>query len=235
MTGTATTAALELPLWLEMLSLVVGALGCALTGCDRKLDVLGCVGLGLLGGLGGGLIRDTIMQVGSVYMIDSAFAIPTCVSISIIVFFFHGLLERWPETIEWLDIFSVALFAASGCDKAVMYGLSPIAAVFMGLMTANGGGMLRDIFLGDVPRIFQKSNLYAVCGLAGSATYWLMVEPLGLDKGLCTAGCVLVTVALRRASLHFNWQSPADVDLTPELAGRIRRLTRPRKHHPHKH
>lgn len=224
-------AALEMPIWLEMGAVVVGVAGGTLVACKRKLDILGGVGLGIICGLGGGLVRDSIMQVGSVYMIDSPLAIPVAVTVALLVFFFHGAFERIPAVIEWLDIASVALFAATGTDKAVVYGLSPIAAIFMGLLTANGGGMLRDVFLGDVPRMFQKSNLYAMCGLLGAFSYWVCVVPLRLPRGICATVCVAMTMALRGASLHFDWQSPADVDLSASVARPLRHLTRRNQRH----
>ena len=224
------SATLEMPIWLEMGALVIGTAVGTLGACARRLDIIGGIGLGIICGLGGGLVRDTIMQVGSVYLIDSPLAIPVSVAVALIVFFFHGALERVPAALEWLDIVSVALFAATGTDKAVTYGLAPVTAVFMGLLTANGGGMMRDVFLGDVPRIFQKSNLYAVCGLLGSFVYWLCVVPLDLPRGVAAAACVVATSALRRSSLRFDWKSPADVDLSPAVARPLRHLVSKRNH-----
>lgn len=224
------TTMLELPFALEMLGVVVGAVGGTLTACELKLDIVGGVALGMVCALGGGLIRDVIMQSGGVYMLDSPYGIPVSVSVALVVFFFHEPVVRHPNAVEWLDILGVGLFAVTGADKAVVYGLSPAAVLLMGVLTGNGGGLLRDIVLGDVPKMFQKGNWYALCSLFGSLAYWLCVVELGWQKGMVGTLAVLVTVALRRASLHFDIQSPADVDFTPRVRQSLERAKSGRSH-----
>lgn len=208
---------LSLPVWLDLTALIVGSIFGTLTACERKLDLIGAVGLAIVCGLGGGLIRDTIMQVGSVYMIDSPYAIPTALATALVVFFFHGLFFKIPNVLEWFDIFSIGLFAAAGTDKAMVYGLTFFAAILMGTMTGVGGGLMRDTFLGDVPNIFKRSNFYALCAVLGSVVYFACVMFVHLRKPLAVAVCVLVTVLLRRVSLRYNLLSPADVDLSPKV------------------
>ena len=218
--------AVSLPTWVDFASVVVGSIGGVLTARARHLDLVGFVGLALLCGLGGGLIRDIMMQVGSVYMLDSAFAIPASVATGVVGFLFPKLLDRTGGLIEWLDIVAVALFALVGTDKALVNGFLPASCLLMGIMTGVGGGMLRDVFLGDVPRIFQRSNLYAVCALAGSAAYWCLVAVFSLNKFWGAALCIAVTIGLRRWSLHFNVRTPTDVDLGPAVVAPVRRAAR---------
>lgn len=222
----AHSVALQIPLVLEVLGVVVGAVTGTLTACERRLDIVGGVGLAMICGLGGGLIRDVIMQKGSVFMLEAGYAIPLCAGVGAVVFFFRSAVERWPRTIEWLDILGVALFAAAGCDKAIVYGLTPAASVLMGVLAGNGGGLLRDIVLGDVPKIFQKANWYAICALFGSVAYWLLADALSAEKGVAGAVSVVVTIAARRAALRFDLQSPADVDLTPRVSESIHRAAK---------
>ena len=207
----------SLPEWLELASIVVGSLSGLLVAHERRFDLIGFIGLALICGLGGGLIRDIMMQRGGVYMIDSPFAIAASLVTSVIVFLFPRPVERFPRLLEWIDIFAVGLFAVMGADKALVYGLNPLSIVLMGTMTGVGGGMLRDVFLGEVPHIFKRSNWYALCAVAGSAAYYLCVVPLGLSKEWAVLACVLVTALLRRISLHYNLYSPADVDLGPAV------------------
>lgn len=214
---------LTLPIWLDLMAVMVGSLSGALTACERKLDLVGAVGLSMICGLGGGLIRDTIMQSGGVYMISSAYAIPSSVATGIVVFFFHGGFGRLDRLIEWVDIVGVGLFAAAGTDKAAVFGLLFMACLLMGTVTGIGGGMLRDVFLGDVPRIFRRGNLYALCAIAGAGTYYLAAIPAHLNKTIAVALCVVVTVGLRRWSLRYNILSPADIDLTPKVVEPVRR------------
>lgn len=215
--------AVSLPTWIDLASVVVGSAGGVMVARSRHLDAVGFVGLALLCGLGGGLIRDIMMQVGSVYMLDSPFAIPASVATGLVAFLFPQPLDRAGNLMEWLDITAVALFALVGTDKALVHGFLPASCMLMGIMTGVGGGMLRDVFLGEVPHIFQRSNLYAVCALAGSAAYWCAVVLGSVSKFWGALLCIVVTIGLRRWSLRFNVQTPADVDLGPRVSEPVKR------------
>lgn len=106
----------------ELTAVVVGSLSGSLVAIDRKLDMTGCVALSLICGLGGGLIRDIIMQKGDVYMLNSTPAILLCVLAGIVVFHFPKAFFRIPNAIEWADIVEVGLFCAAGVSKALGYG-----------------------------------------------------------------------------------------------------------------
>lgn len=220
---TSTQIAMSLPAWLDLASVAVGGISGALVAKERKLDPIGFIGLSMLCGLGGGLVRDMAMQVGSVYMLDSPYAIPATVAIGLAVFFFGRLFEKVPNLLEWVDIISVGLFALGGTDKAIVHALLPVSAILMGTLTGVGGGMLRDVFLGDVPRIFKPSNYYAVCALAGSAVYYALVVWVGLDKFISSIVLMAVTVGLRRWSLSHGATTPQEHDLTPAIKRAMQR------------
>lgn len=219
-------AAVSLPTWVDLASVIVGSIGGVAVARSRHLDAVGFVGLALICGLGGGLIRDVMMQVGSVYMLDSPTAIVLSAATGLLAFLFPLPLDHAPRLMEWLDIFAVALFALVGCDKALVYDFYPASCVLMGIMTGVGGGMLRDVFLGEVPRIFQRSNLYAVCALAGSVAYWAAVEMFSVSKLWAGLLSVAVTIALRRWSLRYDVRTPADVDLSPHVTAPVKRAAR---------
>lgn len=200
--------AVAIPTWLDLTSVIVGSFFGLLCARERQLDLVGFVVMPIVCGLGGGLIRDVIMQAGEVYMLSSPWPILVCVATGLIGFFFPQLLGRHPNLLELVDIFSVGLFVAAGSDKAIVYALNPVAAVLMGTITGVGGGLLRDTILGEVPQIFKKSNYYAICAFVGALVYWCCAWPLHLKKWLCAAACVAATVILRRLSLHYGWYSP---------------------------
>lgn len=220
---TSTQIAMSLPAWLDLASVAVGGISGALVAKERKLDPIGFIGLSMLCGLGGGLVRDMAMQVGSVYMLDNPYAIPATVVIGLAVFFFGRLFEKVPNLLEWVDIISVGLFALGGTDKAIVHALLPVSAILMGTLTGVGGGMLRDVFLGDVPRIFKPSNYYAVCALAGSVVYYALVVWIGLDKFVSSVVLMAVTVGLRRWSLSNGATTPQEHDLTPAIKRAMQR------------
>lgn len=217
------TSAEIIPLWLDLWAVIVGGISGALIGCEKKLDMVGVLACALLTGLGGGLIRDTIMQAGSVYFITSPYAIPAVLIAGIFTFYFHGLLFRIPQTVEWIDILSVALFVVVGTDKAIAYSLSFVATVFMGFITGVGGGMLRDVFIGNTPKIFQQSNFYAICAVFGALIFSILTFATNLPSSVIVVLTILGVVLLRRLSLRFNLQSPADRDLSHHVVKHLKR------------
>lgn len=219
------TVAVALPAWLDLASVVVGGISGVCVARARRLDPIGFVGLALLCGLGGGLIRDTMMQVGLVYMLASPYAVMSVTLIALFGFLFPGPFDKYPHFLEWFDIVSVGLFCLIGTDKAIVFQLLPVSAILMGTITGVGGGMLRDVFLGEVPKIFKPSNYYAFCALAGSSAYYLAVMVLHLDKFWASLLCVGITLLLRRLSLRYNILSPVDVNLGPHVHGHVRRLS----------
>jgi uncharacterized membrane protein YeiH len=210
-------ASVFIPLWLDFAAVIVGCFSGILVAEERDLDLVGFVGLSMMGGLGGGLVRDVIMQVGDVYMLTSPLAIPGCVVAALVAFLFSGNLHRFPHLLAWTDIVSVGLFVCAGTDKAILYGLSPWACVLMGTLTGVGGGMMRDVLLGDVPKIFRRSNLYAICAVMGAALYFVLVSILTINKPWAALASVVAIVVLRSWSVRYNVLSPAGVDLTPEV------------------
>lgn len=217
---------LQIPIWLDLASVIVGALAGVWAAQERKLDLVGYIGLGFLCGLGGGLIRDMAMQVGSVYMLQSPYAIPFVVATGIIGYFFPQIIKRYPNLLDWLDILSVGLFVVAGTDKAIHYNLYPMACMLMGVLTGVGGGMMRDVFLGDTPRIFQRSNFYAMAAVGGAIAYFLLVGNLAVNQNLAAGISVLTTIALRRVSLHYNIMTPVDMDLAPAVTKASKKITK---------
>lgn len=218
-----TNTDLIMPAWLDIAAILVGAAFGSLSAKEHKLDLLGSVALGLLCGLGGGLIRDVILQRGGVYMISSPIAIPLCLIATLTVFFFSGFWMKFEKVLPWVDILSVTLFAASGTEKAVLYSLSVFASVMLGTMTAVGGGMLRDMVLGEVPKIFRRGNFYALCAVAGSFAYYVCVHA-GMVKETACFICVVVGMGLWWLSRRYNWLSPQAVDLTPIVVKPVKRI-----------
>lgn len=216
-TTSPTASSVPMPVWLDLAAVFVGSISGLFYARERHLDLVGYIALAILCGLGGGLVRDTIMQTGDVYLLSSQGPIIVAITCGVVGFLFPRSLLRYPGLLEWVDIISVGLFAAAGADKAIRYQLFPVPIVFMGTITGVGGGMMRDVFMGEVPRIFKRSNLYAICATAGSLSYYLCVVFLHLNKVWAAAFCVLVTLGLRRLSLRFDIYSPADVDLEPAV------------------
>ena len=205
------------PLWLELLAVIVGGVSGGMAASSHKLDIVGAVGIAIVTGLGGGLVRDMALQVGDVYILENNFAIPLTIASGLVAYYFIGIFSRLEFIVEWIDILGVGLYTATGADKAIFYDHSVTVAIFFGVLTGVGGGMLRDIMLGEVPKIFRGgTNLYAVCSFVGAVVYCTCVYT-GLEKVIAAYLCIGVVMVLRRLSLHFGIVTSEPVDLSPHV------------------
>ena len=206
------------PLGIEMFVVVVSSVTGVLSARQHKLDFVGALWLAVLVGLGGGLLRDIILQVGDVYILNQPLALPTAT----ITFVFPMIVERQDRIIDILDIFAVGLYSAVGADKAMVYGFEPTVCVMMGFFTAVGGGLLRDICLAQTPSIFKRGNFYAIAAIAGSTAYIFLVQGCSVNNIAALTFSTALTMFVRWLSLRYNIQSPTEVDLTRVVPRRHR-------------
>lgn len=215
---------LTVPWSIDYFSVIVGVLTGALFACDRKLDIIGTVVLGLLTGYGGGIVRDLLMQDYGVYFTSHPDLILICIVICAFVFYFRGLFKHLDATVFFADALSVALFALAGASKAFSCDQGIILSIILGGLTAVGGGAIRDICVGETPGIFQRSNFYAVAGLGGSVVY-VALAAAGSPLPLAGVACVFAVVFLRYWSVYFDWKTRSEADLTPKVAKGVRAVT----------
>lgn len=122
-------------------------------------------------------------------------------------FFWHPRLERLRRSIIVLDAGALALFVLSGTMKGLDYGVGPLAAIFAGVITGVGGGILRDLLTNEAPLLFQDKQLYAIPALAGAALTAGLAEAGAL--GLLSQAAVLALVfGFRLLSLRLGWSAP---------------------------
>ena len=221
--------AVSIPFQLEMLAIVIAAISGVLSARERKLDLIGAVGLAVIASLGGGLLRDMILQVGDVYILRQPYALPAAILTAAAVFVFPQLVENQDLLIGILDIFSVGLYSAIGADKAMVYGFEPVVCITMGFFTGVGGGMLRDVFMGQTPTIFKRGNFYAIASIGGAATYIALIEVGHVWNIAALVGCVAVTMVLRWVSIRFDIKSPTEIDLKLGAPAAVRHAMRPSK------
>ncbi|MFI7611893.1 trimeric intracellular cation channel family protein [Nonomuraea terrae] len=191
---------------LDLAGVFVFALSGALMGVRKRLDV---VGMGVLAGmtaLGGGVVRDLILNVRPAAFQSLGYVLVP-VAATVIVFFWHPHVARVMPAILVLDAAGLGLFCAVGTQKAMEYGLSPLHATLLGVTTAVGGGMLRDILSGEIPTLLYDRQLYAVPALVGSA---LMagLHAYGLQGWPATLAAALLAFGLRIAAMRRKWRAP---------------------------
>ena len=206
-------AMVAIPFWLEMFAVVAASISGVLVAREHKLDLVGAVALAVVCGLGGGLLRDMTLQVGNVYILNQPMALPLSIATAALIYIFPAIVDKPEKLIPLLDIISVGIYAATGADKALVYGFAPAVCIMMGFFTAVGGGMLRDSFMGVVPGIFQRTNFYAIAAIAGSASYVCLVMSGVVSNITALIVCVAITMSLRWLSLRFDIKSPTEEDI----------------------
>lgn len=193
--------------WLQVLDLIgiaVFASTGALVAVRREFDVFGAVTLGAITGLGGGVVRDLLIGVTPAALADQLYlAVP--VLASIVVFFFHPTVERLEKQIGVLDAVGLGVFCVAGAVKAEEAGFGLLTAAVLGLLTAIGGGMMRDVLADRVPVIF-RDELYATPAFAG-ALVAALIHREGWPVGWYGAA-VALAVVWRLVALARGWVAP---------------------------
>lgn len=221
--ATTTTPVTDVPLFLpvgfEVAAIFAGAVAGGMVGVRQRFDILGVSTLAIVGGLGGGMIRDVLLQKYGIFALESPTALVTALIGALVAAFFFSVAERLRLALAAMDSISLALFCLIGADKALVAGLQVVPAILLGGITAVGGGMLRDILCDREPDVLRRGSIYGLAAIAGSTVFVGMVTWLNFSKGwaLVTAG--LFALALRGGSVVFGWESPEPVDLTDRLVG----------------
>lgn len=192
---------------LDLLGVFVFALSGGLVAVRKKFDVLGVLVLAAAAGLGGGMLRDVLIgAVPPVGISDWRLLTAACAA-GLITFFFHPRVSQIQRAILVLDALGLGLFAVAGTLKALQVGTTPLTAVLVGVLTGVGGGAIRDLLGGDVPRVLAHRELYAIPAVLG-ATAYASASSAGLTGPVVTWGSVLLVVVVRVLALHLNWQAP---------------------------
>ncbi len=157
-------------------------------------------------GLGGGFLRDVLIDATPPAALADWRYVLVPVVAGLITFVFHPAFGRMERTINVLDAAGLGLFCVTGTLKALDYGLGPVPAALMGMVTGIGGGMARDLLADRVPVVFS-SELYATPALLG-ATWAVLAESWGLSVVLVAIPGVVICFGLRVLALRRDWHAP---------------------------
>ncbi len=207
-----------IPPVLEVASAFAGGLAGALVGVRRQLDAIGVITLAVAAGLGGGIIRDLLLQRYGIYALENPRLLFAVLIAAVLAFFFFGAVSRVKPLLVVVDALALGLFACVGTDKALLAGLAVLPAILLGTITSVGGGMIRDVLTDEVPQVLRPGSLYATAAVLGATTYVSLVAWLNVVKPVATIAVILLVLGLRLLSEWLGWQSPMPTDLTPLVA-----------------
>jgi uncharacterized membrane protein YeiH len=193
--------------FLDFASVFVFALTGGLAASRQQLDIVGFAFISCLTAVGGGTLRDVLLDRNPVFWIaEPAYIAVACVA-AVLVFFTAHLFESRLRTLIWLDSFALAVAVPAGTGVALALGQPALVVVLMGSITGCMGGLLRDVVLDDVPVVLRQGELYVTAAFAG-ASVAVLVSPVFESALVPLVLCAAVTWALRAGSLAFGWRLP---------------------------
>ena len=193
-------------LWtgLEVIGTVAFAAAGALVGVKKRLDIFGVAMLAVTTAVGGGIMRDTL--IGNIPPL--AFRNPMFIFISLavagLVSIYVKQVARQQRLLNFCDALGLGAFTATGASLALSHD-SALLVITVGVVTGTGGGVLRDIFVREIPLVFH-TEIYAVAAAIGAACFYGLQLMLPVDMALYLA--CLITVAIRLLSLYYGINLP---------------------------
>ncbi len=191
---------------IDLSAVLASGLSGALLASQKRFDLGGLAFLTLVAGLGGGLIRDVLLQRGLPVALSTPNYLLVVIAAAVIGYFFERHVRRVLPALTVVDALGLGLYAVIGCLRAAQAGLSPLPTVVVGVLTAVGGGILRDVLAGDTPVIFQR-EVYATAALLGSVLF-VGLARAGVGPETASAVGFFCAAGLRLVAVWRGWNVP---------------------------
>ena len=198
------------PFFIQILDLF-GTMAFAVTGAfkaiEHKADIVGVIVLSTITGVAGGVLRDIILgRFPPTAIINPSYLIITVFTTIIIFFLFPSLKQHWNIFLKF-DAIGLGVFTIIGATIAYnIFGLNFLVIAIAGILTAVGGGILRDVFVNEIPLVFVK-ELYASASFVGIVLFFILLV-IGINVNLATIPSILAVILVRLAAMRFNWNLP---------------------------
>ena len=193
---------------LEMLGTAAFAVSGALAASRKRMDIFGFCVLALMPAVGGGTIRDIIIDRTPVFWVSDNRYVAVAIVAALVVFFApHRKAGQRRQLLVWADALGLSLFAALGTEICLRHDTGPLVAVMLGVTTAVTGGMIRDVICNEIPLILSR-EIYATAAFAASLAY-VLADRLTLGPTVSLTAGVLTGLAIRGLAIRFNWSLPS--------------------------
>lgn len=202
-----------LVLVLDLAGTFVFAISGAMAARTNSLDLFGVLVLSFAAGNVGGITRDVLIGATPPPAIDDWRYVGVSVAAGLLTFWCTPIISRLRSPVLILDAGGLGLFAVSGATKALAFGLGPVPAILLGMLTGIGGGMLRDVLVSEIPSVLH-SELYAVAALAGAAVV-VAGDAFNLSPTASAIAGAVLCIGLRIEAIRRGWQLPRDPRFAP--------------------
>ncbi|MBP3308985.1 MAG: trimeric intracellular cation channel family protein [Clostridia bacterium] len=206
---------------LQYAGIIAFAVAGAMIAVDKETDLVGVVVLAVVTAFGGGIMRDLFLgHTPPRFFTDYAIELSVTVLCALAVFVFARIFSSFfinnerkiNSIVNIFDAIGIGIFSVYSVNLSFEAGYSaPIVAISMGVVASVGGGLIRDIIIGDVPFILRK-HIYILAALAGAFTYYALIIWAGSSVYLATALGVALTFILRMLATVFKWNLPRAID-----------------------
>jgi uncharacterized membrane protein YeiH len=204
--GATPTVAQVLQTILNFGGIVVFAASGAVVGVRKGFDLFGIAVLGVLTGVGGGVLRDVLLDVTPPASVQNWPNVTVALVAVALTTLFTRQVIGFGRLVLILDAIGMGFFATSGAAIAIDHGASWFAAVLLGMLSAIAGGIIRDVLAREVPMVFGPDDLYAIPAMLGSITY-AVIDYFGPQWLGVLVGSALATV-IRLIAMAFHWRLP---------------------------
>jgi len=196
---------LKLVAFFDVLAAVVFAVSGALVASRKGMDVMGFMWFAVITGVGGGTVRDLILDV-PVFWVQNPIHVSACLVTAVLMHFVAPLVESRQRALLWFDAFGLALVSVAGTAKAIDVGVPALVAVAMGAVTGSVGGIIRDT-LGHVPSVLLRHEIYITASVLGGGAY-VGLNDAGIARLPAMVAGFLVTFVVRGLAIRFGWSLP---------------------------
>ncbi len=191
---------------LDYASVFVFALTGALVASRAQLDIVGFAFVASLTAVGGGTLRDVLLDRNPIFWVAEPAFIAVAVAAAVLVFFSAHLFESRLRVLTWLDALALAVAVPAGVGVALATSQHWAIVLLMGVATGCFGGLMRDVVCNEVPLVLKQGELYVTAAFAGAGA--ALSASAVLPTGAALAVCAGVTFVLRSGSLVFGWRLP---------------------------
>lgn len=178
----------------------------AIRGIEKKLDLFGIFVMSFLTAVGGGTIRDIIMNKTPFYFFDINYTVAIVLGMFIVIFF-KNLILRYKNILVYLDAIGLGVFSVIGAEKGMSANLPDIGIIIVGLITGIGGGILRDVMIREIPFVLEK-EIYATASIIGLIVFVLFVRLNIVPIVTAVWISILVIVVIRILSFQLKINLP---------------------------
>lgn len=200
-----------LPPYFDYGATLLWALSGALVAARRGYDIMGILTIALVSAAGGGLLRDGLfLNRGAPALVTSPVYLPLIAGAAVAVLLYGHRIQRLPRIerfIALIDALGLGAYAVVGVQKSLDAGITVAGVLLVGVLSATGGAVLRDVLMGREPALFQPDAPFALAALAGCVAYLLLGDALQLDATLSAWTAIALVFALRVLALRYGWRT----------------------------